>query len=123
MSNYVYYNRNPKHDIKEDCVCRAISTATGLEYNTIANLLSWTSAIYNCDKLNVDCYCGLLNDVFKFRYYVCYDGENALYIARCFPNSKLIIRVEGHLTCSICGEISDIWDCSKEIVDKFWIVE
>ena len=123
MSNYTYYNRNPKHDIKEDCVCRAISTATGLEYNSIINLLSWTSAIYDCDKLNVGCYCNLLNEVFKFRCYVCYEGEDVSYIARCFPRSKLIIRVEGHLTCSMYGNISDIWDCSKEIVDKFWIVE
>ena len=33
----------------------------------------------------------------------------------------LIIRIKGHLTCSIFGKIPDIWDCSNEIVDCFWV--
>lgn len=34
----------------------------------------------------------------------------------------LLIRVHGHLTCSINGIILDTWDCSNEKVDKLWIV-
>ena len=33
-------------------------------------------------------------------------------------DEKLIIRVDGHLTCSIFGEVLDIWDCSE----RLWIV-
>lgn len=123
MPDYVYHNVNPKQHTIEDCVCRAIKTATGLGYNTVINLLNWTSSIYKCNKLNVDCYSHLLDEVFIYRCYHCYDGETVTYIAKCFPNSKLIIRIDGHLTCSINGSISDIWDCSKETVDKFWVVE
>ena len=37
-------------------------------------------------------------------------------------DEKLIIRVDGHLTYSIFGEVLDIWDCSDEIVDCYWVV-
>ena len=32
---YKYYNRNPNNDKIGDCVCRAISTATGLNYKAV----------------------------------------------------------------------------------------
>lgn len=35
---------------------------------------------------------------------------------------KLIIRVDGHLTCSMYGVVTDIWDCSEEMVDRYWVV-
>jgi hypothetical protein len=35
---------------------------------------------------------------------------------------RLIIRVEGHLTCSIMGDVIDIWDCSDELVDCYWLI-
>ena len=43
---YKYYNRNPNNDIKGDCVCKAISTATGLNYDAVDNLLELTANIY-----------------------------------------------------------------------------
>ena len=39
-----------------------------------------------------------------------------------YPDRKLIIRVEGHLTCSLYGVVTDIWDCSEELVDRYWVV-
>lgn len=122
MINYVYRNVNPKQDTIEDCVTRAITTVTNLDYNSVVNLLNWTARVYGCDKLNVNCYCNLLSDIFQYKSYECYDNETVSYIAKCFPNSKLLIRIEGHLTCSLYGSVNDIWDCSNKIVDRFWVV-
>lgn len=39
-----------------------------------------------------------------------------------FAGIQNMLRVHGHLTCSINGIILDTWDCSNEKFDKLWIV-
>lgn len=121
-NSYKYYNHNPDNLRLKDCVCRAISTATGLKYEAVDNLLELTADSYKCDKLCVCCYRHLLDEV------LCYDKEFCDFrktvedVAKEHPRNKLIIRVDQHLTSSIYGNILDIWDCSQELVDCYWIV-
>ena len=51
------------------------------------------------------------------------ENKTVLEIARDNPDKTLIIRISGHLTCAKSGTIYDIWDCTNEIVDVYWIVE
>lgn len=51
------------------------------------------------------------------------NGETVEDIAEKYPNDRVIIRIDSHLTCSIKGIIPDIWDCSDKLVDCFWIVK
>lgn len=123
MNRYKYYNRNPDRRHIQDCVCRAISTATGLCYEAVNNLLELTANEYRCEKLCVCCYHNLLEDV------LCYSRQEAKFkktvadIAYAYPRNKVIIRVKSHLTTAINGTILDIWDCSDELVDCYWIVQ
>ena len=123
MRNYKYYNHNPDNKVLSDCVCRAISTATGLKYEAVDNLLELTSEYNDCDKLCVCCYDYLLTDTLCFRRFNCKFSKTVEDIANEYPRNKLIIRVNAHLTSSIYGTILDIWDCSNELVDCFWIVD
>ena len=122
MKRYKYYNRNPNRIRTKDCVCRAISTATGLYYDAVSNLLEMTAEQYDCEELCVCCYRNLLECV------LCYpridvDFEKTVEdLASEYPNNKLIIRVDAHLTTSIYGTILDLWDCSDELVDCAWII-
>ena len=122
MGKYTYYNRNPNDLVLKDCVCRAISTTTGLKYEAVNNLLELTAYENNCDKLCVCCYNNLLTGTLCYRRMDCYFEQTVSEIASNYPNNKLIIRVKGHLTCSISGTILDIWDCGDELVDCYWIV-
>ena len=121
-SKFRYYNRRPDGKHLQDCVCRAISTATTLPYEACAKLLNLTADMYSCETLCICCYHHLLEDLFTYRCYHCYNEERVRDIARAFPHDRVIIRVQGHLTCAINGVIPDIWDCADEIVDCFWIV-
>lgn len=123
IKRFVYYNREPLGKHKKDCVCRAISTATGLKYSAVERLLNLTSEFYQCEKLCLNCYHNLLEDLFGYPVIYCKKGEKVKDLAETYSNKRLIIRVKGHLTCSIMGNILDIWDCSDELVDCFWIVE
>ena len=105
-----------------DCVIRAISTALNESYTDILYKLYSISNYFNCDMLVKNCYVILLNDYYNLR---AYKGMNKTVeeVAQYFNDKTLIIRIDGHLTCSKNGTILDTWDCSNEIVDVFWIVE
>lgn len=120
--SYKYYNRNPDGLKLKDCVCRAISTATGLRYEAVDNLLEITAKDYACDKLCVCCYSNLLEDVLCYTKYYCNFQKTVEEVALEHPRNVLIIRVDEHLTTSVYGNVLDIWDCSDESVDCYWIV-
>lgn len=121
-NRYKYYNHNPNNFKLKDCVCRAISTATGLCYEAVDNLLEMTAREFECDKLCVCCYSNLLEDVLCYSRTNCNFKKTVEEIAAEHPKNRLIIRVDAHLTTSINGNILDIWDCSDELVDCFWVV-
>lgn len=123
MAKYGYYNRNPHKLRLKDCVCRAISTATGLKYEAVDNLLELTAKEHECEKLCVCCYDNLLEELLCYPRHECQFQRTVLDVATQYPRSKLIIRVEGHLTCAVRGNVLDIWDCAQELADCFWIVE
>lgn len=120
--DFKYHNENPYRIEESDCVCRAISTALELEYNTVKSLLEMSSKVNNCDTLCVCCYHHLLEDVFHLPVRYCNSWERVKDIARSHQNNKVLIRIEGHLTVSDCGMIRDLWDCTERLVDCYWIV-
>ena len=122
MGGFEFYNANPLNEIEGDCVYRAINTATGIPYYEIADKLKLVSQLYECDELCVCCYQHFLEDVLGLtRQYS--EGEMVKEIAKDFPDDIVLIRTEGHLTMSAYGKIYDIWDCTEEIADVFWVVK
>lgn len=107
----------------QDCVCRAISTATGLKYEAVSRLLALTASVYGCDELCVCCYANLLEDILKYPRNDCDFKISVSNLAMEYPKNTLIIRVNEHLTMSRDGTVLDIWNCSDELVDCFWIVK
>jgi hypothetical protein len=123
MANtYKYFNINPDNDIVGDCVCRAISTATGLNYSSVDELLKITSYLYNCDKLCICCYHLLLEDILKYERCDNSTDYTVGELANKYPRDTILVRIEGHLTSIVKGTILDIWDCSNELVDCYWFV-
>lgn len=119
---FIYRNVNPDNESINDCVTRAISTATGLKYHAVENLLVLSANKFGCDALVMTCYQHLLETVLCYRGHDCRNNETVGEIADKHRNHKLLIRIDGHLTCSIYGYIEDLWDCSEKIVDRYWIV-
>lgn len=120
--NFKYHNENPYRIEENDCVCRALTRALNLRYETAEELLSMSAKVNNCDTLCVCCYHHLLEDVFHLPVRKCNNWERVKDIARSYPNNRVLIRIDGHLTVSDCGTIYDLWDCSQRLVDCYWIV-
>ena len=121
MVDYKFYNANDLGNIEQDCVCRAISTAVNLPYKLIKRKLYLIGELFECDELCVCCYHHLLEKVFGLVSKNA-NGKTVKEISKDFIDKTLIIRIQGHLTCAINGTVYDIWDCTDEIADVFWIV-
>ena len=117
-----YYNKNPDLRHEEDCVCRAISTALEISYRAAEGLTKMAATAEECDTLCVCCYHHLLEDGFGLEPRYDYFQHTVGEIAERYHDRKIIIRVEGHLTCAAYGDVLDIWDCSGELVDRYWLV-
>lgn len=122
MRNYVYYNRNPNGDIDIDCVTRAISTAFEIPYDDVAEMLEKYGYQHYCEELEVDCYSKMLERKFHILPQDAH-GEKIGEVAIDHLNDRLLIRTDGHLTCSINGMVYDIWNCTDKIADRYWIVD
>lgn len=117
-----YHNENPNGYHIPDCVIRAITLALRLDYFEVVKLLHLNAQELQCECLNVKCYEKLLDYDFDLPHYMSF-GLTAEEVANDYPNNILLLRMDGHLSCSVCGVIKDIWDCSQEIITDFWIVK
>lgn len=120
---YKYYNANPDNKTEKDCVCRAIKAATGLKYEVVDKLLDLVAELGRCDKLCVDCYHTLLENIFGYKCFYPRKRVTVEDVAKRFCNDTVIMRVDGHLTFAINSQILDIWDCSDEIVNMYWLIK
>lgn len=122
MARFIYYNVNPHGRTEPDCVTRAISLSTNTDYYIVGDLLSSSSEYLSCDKLNLGCYSKLLDEYFCLEKVQC-EGMLVGEVADMYPCERLLIRIKGHLTCSIFGDVYDIWDCRGEVATDCWIVD
>lgn len=118
---FKYHNENPNGYHIPDCVIRALKLALNIPYYDVVKLLQVNADEFNCDCLNKLCYEKLLDIDFNLPHFIG-NGNSVKKIANDFPNDILLLRMEGHITTSICGVIHDIWDCSEEICTDFWII-
>lgn len=117
---YKFLNVNPTRRKLPDCVCRAISLATRTKYSYIMNLLEENGYCNNCEDLTVECYSKILNDIGYAQYSA--NGKTVEDLCEEFPDDILIVRLTGHLTCCVNGCCYDIWDCTNESADLFWVI-
>lgn len=116
---FKYLNVNPLDMKESDCVVRAISSASGYSYAEIQDKLYYISKIFDCDELCVSCYKHLLENVFKYDREYC-RGMTTREFCEEHPYGTYLVRIQGHLTTIIDGDVNDTWDCGDFICDKAW---
>lgn len=119
MSKYKFLNLNPRGKREEDCVCRAITFASGFPYEKVYQKLWLTADLYECDRLCKYCYSNFISNVLKYKEVNC-DRLTIGQFADKHPYGTYLIRVPNHLTVIQDGVLYDIWDCRSEICDTVW---
>lgn len=70
----------------------------------------------------MDCYDNLLEDYFGYERHDINYKYTVQEIADMFSNDTVLMRIDGHLTASINSVVTDIFDCTNELVDVAWVV-
>lgn len=121
--NYFHYDVTPDGESNEEnCVTRAIVKATALPYYEVRELLEQNAVCNDCEELTVSCYEYLLEDYFGFERHDCDYQHTVQEIADMYADDIVLMRIDGHLTISEFGQVTDIFDCTQEKVDCFWVV-
>ena len=119
MARFIYHNINPDGEKASDCVTRAICLATGLSYPKIRQKLYHSAKLFDCERLNVDCYCHLLEDVFKFPQVETF-GMTVGEFADTHPCGIYLARMNGHISTIWWQDVVDIWDCRDSYITNAW---
>ncbi len=120
--NFFYYDVTPYGENNEfNCVTRALTLVSHLPYYTVQRLLIENACTNNCDKLVMSCYDNLLEDYFGYERQDINYKYTVQEVADMYPNDTILIRINSHLTCAINGIVTDIFDCTNELVDVLWI--
>ena len=125
--HFRFYNANPKNKLSAgDCVVRAISFASGLDWDTVyAELceIGMKMKMMPNDKKVFEKYLEEIGfvkmktpkDAYGYRY-------TAEQFARRNPNMLAILSVANHLTVIKDGKIVDTWDCGFKCVGNYWVL-
>ena len=121
MAKFIYHNVNPDGQKASDCVTRAISLGSGYSYPAVRRKLHHSAKLFDCEKLNVDCYSHLLEDVLKFPQVETY-GMSVGEFADAHPYGIYLVRMDGHISTIWNGNVVDIWDCRPSYITNAWRV-
>ena len=120
---YVYYNPNPNGKNVGDCVIRAISKATNMDWESVYTGICVTGYSM-CDMPSANCVWGAyLRDNWFVRDVVpneCPECYSVADFAREHPQGTYILALTGHVVCVKDGDWYDSWDSGDKIPMYYW---
>ena len=125
VQSYHYYNCNPKRKLTDDCVIRAICSATGDSWeDTLKELTEY--CIKTGYMLNTpECYGKYLKDCgyVKCKQPIHKDGSKVRFkeFVKEFDGHAVAHCGSGHVTYVADNSAWDIWDVSDKVVGNYWV--
>ena len=111
-----------------DCVKRAITLTTGMDYNEVSRELNRFKKITGAKNFNSDRNCDkyveqVLNaKKISFPAIKGVPRMNGERFCKEFPIGSYILRMAGHWTTCVNGVIYDTWNCSEKCVYNAWLI-
>lgn len=120
---YEYWNINPAGKNVGDCVVRAVSKATGSDWESTYIALC-IQGLIDSDMPSSNAVCGNYLQGLGFRRHIvpdtCPDCYTVAQFAEEHPTGVYILALSGHVVCVENGTIYDSWDCENEVVLYYW---
>lgn len=117
---YKYYNANALNRFTDDCVIRSISCATNKSwdyvYDYLSDIAQYEGTLFDKKDFVID----YLDRTYTRLYGI---KGSVGYVSGLFPNSTLLITMDGHIVCSKNGTIYDTFDCRDREVEYVWLVK
>lgn len=118
----IYYNAHPKGLRVKDCVKRAITKATGIDYMEVSRELNRLKSITKTQKFNERKNCNeYVEKVLggKKMSFSAVKGQSRMsgkLFSETYNKGSYILNMAGHWSCCVDGVIYDTWDCSGKCV-------
>lgn len=126
---YKFLNVHPKGLIVKDCVKRAITTTTGMDYMEVSRELNRFKKITGAEKFNSDRNCDMyIEQVLNAKKisFPAIKGQsrmNGESFCKAFPKGHYILKMANHWTACVNGVIYDTWNCSDKCVHNAWEIK
>jgi len=132
--NFIHFNVNPKGKRVSDCVVRAIARAENANLNDDYNKdIAWRYTFKALSDLSLSEYV-MPNEKTLYEKYLEQHGwkkqktlkkENGKkYTVKEFAEKNIygtfLLRITGHLTVIVDGDLYDTWNCQNKCVGNFW---
>lgn len=118
---YTYLNLNPNGKETRDCVKRAISKETGIDYKSVQKELNSIKRDVYAEQFNdrivTDTYLKKYN--YKKLSFPAIKGQsrmNGEKFCNAYKTGSYILNMAGHWTACVNGVIYDTWDCTQKCV-------
>lgn len=127
-----FHNANPKQRLTSDCVIRAISTATGMEYAEIVRMLAEWQIATGYDTSDAKCYGKLLEaEGWKLQKQPRKpDGTKYTGVEYCNKmrqdkdQRRMIAHIGGHHVVAIVDcKVWDTWNSTSKCIGNYWVKE
>ena len=122
MNRHVKWNPNPKSKNVGDCTVRAISRATGRDWESVYAALTGLGFIM-ADMPSANHVWGAYLRSQGFKRHIV-DAESDTYTVEDFaadhPKGTFVLALQGHVVCVENGMYYDTWDSGKEIPLYYW---
>lgn len=123
-ATFTYFNANPKNRQTPDCVVRAVSVATGIDYVTTARNLLEFALKQGYDPDEPRGFGRYLESLGWTRHRAPRDEGNHRVRCRDFVqsvNTTCVISISDfHISLIKGSKIVDTWDCSDYFVGVYW---
>ncbi len=120
---YKFYNPHPNgsHTVTDDCVKRALTVTTGMDYMDVQRELNRYKKISGAKRFNSagnpDNY---VKNILGSKRIPCPQKITAREFCTEHPSGRYILDMKGHWSSLVDGIIYDTWDVSEETVLAFY---
>lgn len=136
-TTFHYYNANPKNRLTTDCVIRAISTATKIQYNTVVMEMAELQCKIGYDDGDKKLYDLYLQSKGWKKKPQPRKTDNTKYTGKEWCNEiqesgewffakcpNIIANIGGnHIVAIIDGKVWDTWNSTHGCIGNYWIKE
>lgn len=123
MSEYKFYNPNPRGVYVGDCVVRAITKATGWDWCDVYAGVTCFGYMYSDMPSANHVWGAFLRNLGYKRHFIEDYAENPYTVSRFAaenPEGTYILATPGHVVCVVDGDWYDSWNSGDEIPLYYW---
>jgi len=121
---FLYVNPHPDKKLVGDCVKRAITICSHMDYRDVQIELNRYKKITNAKKFNDNKnWLPYIEKVLGWEKLKGYHNVKVGEFAKAHPNGTYLISIRRHLTSVVDGVVQDTWNCSYKAITKVWKIK